>query len=138
MEGDQIHEGGLNMFSKVIKDIKSGQNLGLYFTIIISFSVFVVSVFNIIDQYIINSFILAVLSLMTLHFLQERWQRQELMNFIIKLSSQATWYGLKGEMEDRLRNAKVVKFMAISPVRVLREYNEMLQNILDRGEKFGF
>jgi hypothetical protein len=117
------------MIRQIWREIISGKNSDIYLGIFISLVVGLFGIFGVVDLKIVTAAILLTLSLIASSILHERWLREELL---LKIFQQATWDDNEKEMKTRLAQATKVKFIAVSPIRILKRYKKELTRILQR------
>lgn len=78
----QIKIDEKHFFKRVLQDIKRGENLDLYVTIVLSLSVLVASALGLSSPALVNSLILAVLSLVSITLLGNRHRLEQMQNQI--------------------------------------------------------
>ncbi len=107
----------------------SGKNIDLYVGISISLVMSLLGIFGVTSLSIVTAVILLMLFLITVNILRERWFREELLS---KLFPQVTWSNIESDMVTKLRRAHTLRFIGISPLRIIRKYEIELLDILCR------
>jgi len=120
------------------EEIKKGKNMMLYITFLISVLATLLSFLGTIwpskVEWIpnltnfIDTVILAVLALFAVDFLNERRLREK---FKEEWFPQYSWINIESRMAERLKSARKIKLIAISPLHFIRGYEEILKGILD-------
>ncbi len=123
----------MSRFKKLLKENLS--NIYDWFVLTFSGVVIALTFFNIINIKYINSTILAVLTLLSIHFLLEHNQREKLEKMLEKmLSTESTWYDIKDKFYDDIQDAKNLKILGISPIGVFQKYKNEIISILTQHD----
>ena len=122
-------------FELVWKDIKSGENIDIYSTILICLALGIAGIFGVVNFAILASGILATLALLAVGSLNFRHTSDEIKDLLKSAKS-----GLKIEKNstinvnrERLENAKSLDWMAVSFHTMTRPYQKELTNCLTSG-----
>ncbi|MFH1674686.1 MAG: hypothetical protein ABIF87_14860 [Pseudomonadota bacterium] len=117
----------MSRFKILLKENLS--NIYDWFVLIFSGVTIALTFFDIISIKYINLAILTVLTLLSIHFLLEHYQREK---FEKMLSTESTWNDIDNKFYDDIQDAKNIKILGISPIGVFQRYEDKIKSILAR------
>jgi hypothetical protein len=123
---------------RIWDEIKSGQNIDVYLTIIICFALLVFDIFGIASQNVVSSGILATLLLITLNSLNTRQVNNELQQALKEINVSKTSMSFFHEWDDvnfsqKMAVAKDISVMAVSPYEFVNYNSERLRALARQG-----
>ncbi|MCC6299884.1 MAG: hypothetical protein IT314_11335 [Anaerolineales bacterium] len=136
----------MKIFYSLWKDIRSGQNLDIYFTALISIFIALLGIFNFIQQSIISSAVLATLAIVSLSLLQNRKENESVREAILHIQNKG---GQKEPLlqhpltsyttlNQHLLKAKKADFWGLTFERVLPHIRDTLAKRLQSGLEVRF
>jgi hypothetical protein len=135
---ERLERGGKQMkYLRVVwQDIRAGQNLDIYLTIIISVAIAILGIFQVVEQTIISATVLAMLALVANTLLQNRRANDLLQK---RMSAMEGYEFLGRELEDyyqqneALSTASTALFWGVTLERLIPHVQAELQEGLRQG-----
>lgn len=116
-----------NKLQRASGDILSWNNIDLYLAILASVVIAGLSIFGVVDlKYVIPS-LLFVMGIISYNLLLDRWHQEDFRARMFPITS---WEDNSKEFREKLKQAKRVSFLAVSPLYILDEYKNELRKIL--------
>lgn len=123
----------------IINDIKSGQNLDIYLTVVIAAVIAVLGVFSIVEQAVISSAILATLALIATSSIQNRNERLAIKRSLLEArddyhSAESFFQEYKvNELKELIRTSKSVYFWGVHFRKTISSCEFALEQSLRNG-----
>lgn len=115
------------------KEVSHGENIDVYITIGVAVVAFIMNVFGVVEQKLINSIILIVLCLLVISSLVNRHQLND------KLASYGSMYGIQfserfpSDFDERIKNASSLFISGVSLTRTTITYYSEFEKKLKEG-----
>jgi hypothetical protein len=122
-------------FNSIWKDIKSGENIDVYSTVLISVALGIAGIFGVVNFSQLASGILATLALLALGSLNFRHSSNEIRDLLkaVNIGQKIEKNSTINVNRKRLENAKTLDWMAVSFHTMTRPYEKELTTCLSSG-----
>ncbi|MCI0560566.1 MAG: hypothetical protein MN733_18930 [Nitrososphaera sp.] len=123
----------MKKLSKIWSDIRKGENIDLFLTVIVSFVLVILNLLGMTSPTLVASLTLAVLGLITLSSLESRYQVQELAQKLDQSSSSLFLSNFPTELDQDVKAAQELWLMGVSLSRTVKNYYSDIEQKLKEG-----
>ncbi|MBC2696573.1 MAG: hypothetical protein HF982_15115 [Desulfobacteraceae bacterium] len=123
----------MNYWSRAIVDIKEGNNIDSYATIIAASIAVILSLFSLVSNEIVFAILLATLALISLSQIKHRFLLEDIISNIA--SKGKICESFPTHFENKIRNANEIWLIGVHHSSFMNEHYNSLTNMLDNGGK---
>lgn len=130
----------MNILDRILHDIKSGENIDLYVTVVAAVALVTMNVFGIVPAASLYPTVLAFLGLLSISLLGSRHRLEELRDLISGLSGHSAPFidEFPPDFSNRLDDAREVWLIGTHHSAALTAYHQIFQNKLRDSGKLRF
>jgi len=125
----------MRILNRVWSDVRRGQNLDLYVTLVVAIACIVLSLLGLVSQNVIFSSTLAVLILITINLLTNRYKTEELFEQLSQPSETLFREEFPAILRADVEQASEVWIIGISLTTTIRSYYSLLERNLSQGQR---
>lgn len=123
----------MKFLRRIWMDIQRGENVDLYVTVFAAILLVLLNIIGIVPSTLLTPLTLAVLGLLALATLGNRYQFEALVNQITKSSSALFQENVASTFEADLQSASEIWFVGVSLSRTVKSHYALLENSLRKG-----
>ena len=124
----------MNFIKRIWADIKNGENVDLYITIVVSIVLVILNLFGISSVNYVSTATLAILALIAISILQSRNQMQKFVEKVITANDGTLSEKFPDDMYLNIENAKEVWFVGVSMLSNFQEHYQLIERKIASGD----
>jgi len=126
----------MKIFERIWRDIRSGESIDLYATIVIAFVLVILGLFGFASSGVIASLTLTVLGLLAISNLVNRHRVEELIKQVAESANSFFFDEFPADFKENFESAKEIWLVGVTLRGTLRNYYGLIERKLRQGHHF--